>query len=158
MNKVFSFLRGVWDWLGNKPTPDQIIERNAARLGVPYEQPVWYQIVMRNVWLFTLGVGIGVTGILYWKYRSLEGVGTVTYLASALLSILVLPLRMIAAVQRKYRFSKALTPDLRVEYENAIKKRSREFVIILFYGLLGTGIFVGGLLYIDKITQGKGWF
>lgn len=152
MSKFFDRLDKLSDILGGKSTPDQILEENAKLAGSPLPEPAWYSFIKRRLQLI-IGLGaILFCGILFLTtrttdYISPQGLQAVLYLAAPLIGLILLPLMLVANIQKKLNFRNSLPEEQRQIYDASIKKRLKEFIILFMAALLVTMVIVAGLLY-----------
>lgn len=143
--------------MGTK-SPDETMENSHASYDVEDPSPKWYTKFSRFVGLLFLAVALTVPVVLEIKFGSIEGTGVVLYLILVVLTPFLWLVRGVAIAHRKFRFAKSLPLDRQATYMALLKQRYRKFLIVFILSVIAMAIFIGLVLYVDKIAYGKGWF
>ncbi len=156
MGKFFNIMDKITDLIvGNSPS--QQLEDEGRLSGTFPKEPAWYLLFLKKSRLLSLVAACLIIGGVYLFTGSRDYISNDALIAVAgavmfVLAPFYLIGKAVAAVQRRLQFRKILNDQDRVAYDESMKKRTKDF-IVLFVVTLAVTVAAGAIVYYGFLVK-----
>lgn len=156
MGKFFNIMDKITDLIvGNSPS--QQLEDRGRLSGTFPKEPTWYLLFLKKSRFMSLVAACLIIGGIYLFTDSRDYLSNDSFRAIAgLLMFVLAPFYLIgkavAAIQQRLQFREVLNDQDRVVYDESMKKRVRDF-IVLFIVTLAVTVAAGAIVYYGFLVK-----